>query len=136
MVENLTKYFILAISLVILTSYQLLYAGEVAIEKAVFRSNGISWSIDVTLKHADSGWKHYADGWRIVDAKGKEIAKRTLHHPHVNEQPFTRSLSGVKIPKNIEIVFIEAHDTTHKWSSKKLKVDLLNNKQANVKIFR
>jgi hypothetical protein len=119
----------------ILTNSNLLYANEVSIEKAVFRSNGSSWNIDVTLKHKDIGWKHYADAWRVVDASGKELAKRTLFHPHVNEQPFTRSLSKVKIPKDTKVVFIEAHDTVHKWSSMKLEIDLVSNKSSKVTII-
>jgi hypothetical protein len=120
----------------LLATSNLLLANEVVIEKAVFRSNGVSWSVDVTLKHADTGWKHYADAWRIIDSIGNEIAKRTLYHPHVSEQPFTRSLSIVKIPENLKTVYIEAHDTVHKWSATKLKIDLVNNKRSDVSIIR
>ncbi|MFV2060604.1 MAG: hypothetical protein ACC653_07950 [Gammaproteobacteria bacterium] len=131
------KKFVFTVFLLCLyLSNNLLYANEVTIEKAVFSFNGSKWSVDVTLKHADTGWKHYADAWRIVDAKGNPIAKRTLYHPHVKEQPFTRSLSSILIPEDSKVVYIEAHDTVHKWSSKKLEVDLINNKRSNVKIFR
>ncbi len=133
---RIKKYLFTALFLSLLMSTNLLYANEVEIEKTVFRFDGVSWHVDVTLKHADTGWKHYADAWRIVDANGKEIAKRTLYHPHVNEQPFTRSLSSVRIPEKIKIVFIEAHDTVHKWSSKKLEVNLLKNKNSKVEVLR
>ncbi len=133
---GLRKYLSLAVVFVSLMSTNLLYANEVAIEKAVFRAVGVSWSVDVTLKHNDTGWKHYADAWRIVDVNGKEIAKRTLYHPHVNEQPFTRSLSRVDIPNNIKVVFIEAHDTVHKWSPTKLEINLVDNKSSKVEIIK
>ena len=133
---NFKKYFLIFFTVFSLTSTNFLYANEVSIEKAVFKLNGATWSVDVTLKHQDSGWKHYADAWRVVDAKGQEIKKRTLYHPHVNQQPFTRSLSGVAISADTKIVYIEAHDTVHKWSATKLKIDLVNNKLTNVKIFR
>lgn len=132
---KIQKYFSIIFVLLSLFSANYLYAGQVSIEKTVFRSTGNSWSINVTLKHKDTGWKHYADAWRVVDANGTEIAKRTLYHPHVNEQPFTRSLSRVKIPDATTVVFIEAHDTVHQWSPTKLKVDLINNKDSNVKIL-
>ncbi len=132
---GLKKYLSFAVILVSFISSSLLYANEVAIEKAVFRSSGVSWSVDVTLKHKDTGWKHYADAWRIVDANGKEIAKRTLYHPHVNEQPFTRSLSRVEIPKDSKVVFIEAHDTVHKWSPTKLEINLVDNKNSKVEVI-
>jgi hypothetical protein len=100
-------------------------AGEVEIVHASFRhsSPGI-WSVEVTLKHADSGWEHYADAWRVVAANGTVLATRTLYHPHVNEQPFTRGLAGVAIPEATQTVFIEAHDKVHGWSPKRLPIDL------------
>lgn len=71
------------------------------------------YRVDVTLLHADSGWNHYADGWEVLDAKKKVIAKRVLGHPHVNEQPFTRSLYSVTIPQKEKLIYIRAHDKVH-----------------------
>ena len=130
------KIFLTFILLMSLFSTNLIHSNEVSIEKAVFKLSGTTWSIDITLKHQDSGWKHYADAWRVVDAKGQEIKKRTLFHPHVNEQPFTRSLSKVSIPMDTKVVYIEAHDTVHKWSPRKLEINLVNNKLDNVKVYR
>jgi len=48
---------------------------------------------DVTLSHADTGWEDYADGWRVELEDGTVLGTRVLGHPHVNEQPFTRSAS-------------------------------------------
>lgn len=77
-------------------------------------SNG--WRFDVTILHPDSGWDHYADGWSVNTPDGKELGHRTLAHPHVNEQPFTRSLSGVQIPNGLTEVVIRAHDSVDGWS--------------------
>jgi len=99
-------------------------AGEVSIENAVFSKTGNSWHVDVTLKHADSGWKHYADAWRVVLPNGDVAGTRTLFHPHVDEQPFTRSLGSVAIPAATHKVFVEAHDKVHGWSKQRLEVDL------------
>ncbi len=130
------QYSIFLILVFSLVCTSVVNAGEVTIVKTVFRASGANWNVDVTLQHKDIGWKHYADAWRVVDVKGNELAKRTLYHPHVNEQPFTRSLTRVTIPKNITVVYIEAHDTVHKWSPTKLEVDLINNKLSNVQILR
>jgi len=100
------------------------FANDVEIVKVVLTSQTGSWRADVTLKHADTGWSHYADAWRIVDGSGNEIGKRTLYHPHVNEQPFTRSLSSFQLNKNIKILFVEAHDLKHGWSPNKIKIDM------------
>jgi len=112
------------------------WAGEVAIKHVTFIDQTGSWRVNVTLKHADEGWNHYADGWRIVDVKGNELAHRTLHHPHVEEQPFTRGMSKVHIPAKTKIVYIEAHDKVHGWSKDRLKVDLSKSQGERYKITR
>lgn len=62
----------------------------------------------VTVKHADTGWDHYADAWRIYTPDGELIGERVLYHPHVNEQPFTRNLLGIRIPQDLHEVVIKA----------------------------
>jgi hypothetical protein len=98
-------------------------AGDVAIEHARFAQAGDGWQVAVTLRHADTGWDHYADGWRVVDGEGEVLGHRTLYHPHVDEQPFTRS-HRIQIPDGVSRVFVEAHDTVHGWSTQRLAVDL------------
>jgi hypothetical protein len=78
----------------------------------------------VTLKHADTGWEHYADAWRVLSPSGEELGKRVLYHPHVDEQPFTRSLGNINIPADLTEVYIEAHDKVHGWNPQRLKVPL------------
>ena len=99
-------------------------ANNVEIVNVVLTKHTGTWRADVTLKHDDTGWKHYADAWRLVDEKGNEIGKRTLYHPHVNEQPFTRSLTGFHIKSDTKIIFVEAHDLKHGWSPNKVKIDM------------
>ena len=83
-----------------------------------------TWRFDVTLAHPDTGWEHYADAWRILDMEGNQLAIRELAHPHVNEQPFTRSLSGVRIPQDIRQVQVQARDNPGGWNPKKFTVRL------------
>ncbi|MEM9146802.1 MAG: hypothetical protein AAGC57_11430 [Pseudomonadota bacterium] len=99
-------------------------AGDVEITAAKATWSGGGWRIDVTLAHGDTGWDHYADAWRVVGADGTVYGTRTLYHPHVDEQPFTRSLSGVAIPETIDTVEIEAHDSVHGWSPNRFVVRL------------
>ena len=82
------------------------------------------YDFDVTVGHADEGWDHYADAWRVVAPDGTVLGTRTLYHPHVDEQPFTRSLGGVRIPAGTGHVFVEAHDKVHGWSGQRLRIDL------------
>ena len=78
----------------------------------------------VTLEHADEGWNHYADQWDVLTLDDRLLGSRVLHHPHENEQPFTRSLSGVAIPAEIERVKIRARDSKHGYSEQEFVVDL------------
>jgi len=94
------------------------------IEKVTAFSNSNGWRFDVTLSHPDTGWDDYADGWRVLDMDGKELGLRVLAHPHVNEQPFTRSLGNVKIPEGATQVQIEARDLVGGWSGKPIIFDL------------
>ena len=110
-------------------------SNQVNIISAEFHNNkATSWSVSVTLKHDDKGWDHYADSWRIVTDKGQQLGKRVLYHPHVTEQPFTRSLGGVVIPEGVTTVFIEAHDKIHGWSDMRLKVDLSKAENGRLKV--
>lgn len=38
----------------------------------------------------------------------KLIGERVLHHPHVKEQPFMRSLLGLSVPLDVKEVMIVA----------------------------
>ena len=88
-------------------------ADSAVVTQVEARKSGSSWSFAVTLKHGDTGWEHYADGWGVYLEDGTELGYRVLHHPHVNEQPFTRSLSGVKIPAGTKTVWIIPKDNVH-----------------------
>ena len=90
-------------------------ADPAVIEAVDAQSTGSSWSFSVTLKHGDTGWDDYADGWRVEDSAGEILGTRELLHPHVNEQPFTRSLDGVEIPAGVTHVFIRARTNTDGW---------------------
>ena len=78
----------------------------------------------VTLEHADEGWKHYANRWDVVTLEGKVIGTRELAHPHVQEQPFTRSLGNVAIPPGVTEAIIRANDLVHKQGGKEMRVKL------------
>jgi len=90
-------------------------AGEADVLDARATPSGGTWRFEATVSHGDTGWDHYADAWRVIGPDGTVYGTRTLHHPHVNEQPFTRALSGVAIPAGVTEVTIEARDSVHGW---------------------
>lgn len=85
---------------------------------------GIGWEFQVTLRHPDTGWDHYADGWEVLDVDGNRLGYRKLHHPHVDEQPFTRSLRRVMVPDGTRKVLIRARCNEHGWASNVVEVEL------------
>ena len=100
-------------------------AGEADVIAVEVRKSGDNlYHFDVTVTHADEGWDHYADKWDIIGPDGSVLGARTLYHPHVGEQPFTRSLSGVKIPGDVTGVTIRAHDSVHKYGGMTKSVEL------------
>lgn len=121
--SRLVTNFLSCLALAIVAPTALL-ADDASIESATARASGTDWVFSVTLLHGDTGWDDYADGWRIVTEDGTVLGTRTLYHPHVNEQPFTRSLSGVDIPDGMTRVFIEARTNTDGWGETRLAVDL------------
>ena len=68
---------------------------------------------DVTVRHDDSGWDHYADRFEIVGPDGDVLGTRVLLHPHETEQPFTRGVSGIVVPEGVTTVSVRAHDSVH-----------------------
>lgn len=78
---------------------------------------GETWRADVTLRHGDTGWDDYADGWRVETPGGRVLATRVLFHPHVDEQPFTRSQGGIAIPGTVAEVHIRARTNTDGWDA-------------------
>ena len=76
--------------------------------RAVQASSG-KWTFHVTVRHPDTGWQDYADGWDVVAPDGAALRPdpsgpftRLLLHPHETEQPFTRSQSRIVIPEGVE----------------------------------
>jgi len=112
---------ILFTSLFIITTAA--YAGEADVIKVdVKRTGGDTYFFKVTVRHEDEGWDHYANKWDVVAPDGTILGTRTLYHPHVDEQPFTRSLSDVKISESITEVTIRAHDSVHEYGGKTMSV--------------
>ena len=100
-------------------------AGQAdVVDVKVQQSFDHSYQFEVSVRHDDEGWNHYADRWEVLSPDGTILATRVLHHPHVDEQPFTRRLSGVSIPPDIHQVTIRAHELVHGYGGKTMTVKL------------
>jgi len=113
------------IFLLLATSYLPALAGEAnVLDVDVSCNNDSICRFDVTVRHDDEGWKHYANRWEVLSPDGKILATRVLAHPHVSEQPFTRSLTDVRIPDGLSEVVVRAHDLIHEFGGNELVVQL------------
>lgn len=111
-------------------------ASPVQVVEAEFRhSGGERWRVSVTLRHADSGWDHYADVWRVKAPDGTVLGTRELLHPHVEEQPFTRSQT-MQIPADTEQVRVVAGDNVNGINSEPLHVDLTRSRGEGYRVIR
>ncbi len=100
-------------------------AGEAEVVKvAVTETAPGTFRFNVSVRHDDAGWDHYANLWQVVGPDGGVLGERLLLHPHDTEQPFTRSLSGVTIPAEFKSVIIRARDSVHDFGGKEMSIDL------------
>lgn len=113
------------------------FAGEADVVRAeISRSSDGTYRFDVSVLHADSGWDHYADAFEIVAPDGTILGTRTLLHPHENEQPFTRSLTGVEIPSDLTEVRVRAHDSVHEYGGAEIVLSVPGNQFRSASIGR
>ena len=73
--------------------------------------SGDGFAVAATIRSADTGWDRYADAWEVRSPDGEVLGTRVLAHPHVDEQPFTRSLGDVEIPGGITSIEVAARDS-------------------------
>lgn len=99
------------------------FAGEAdVVEVDIFCNSESVCRFDVTVRHDDEGWEHFANRWEILSPDGEILATRELAHPHDDEQPFTRSLGNVKVPPGLSEVVVRAHDLVHGYGGRELTV--------------
>ena len=66
------------------------------------RTDDDTYTMGATVRHADAGWDDYAN---VINFAGENVQNglRELLHPHDNEQPFTRSKSGVTASGEVRV---------------------------------
>ena len=86
-------------------------AGCADVVDGTIEWSGAGYRVTATVRSADTGWDRYADAWEVRAPDGAVLGVRVLTHPHVEEQPFTRSLDGVAIPESTVSIEIAARDS-------------------------
>lgn len=83
-----------------------------------------TFDFDVTVSSPYDTAARYADGFRALGKNGVVLGARELFHDHASEQPFTRDLYGVKIPRGVKSVTIQARDRQFGYGGKSVDVAL------------
>ena len=82
------------------------------------------FTVNTTVRSVDIEGVSYADAWEVRDLDGAVYGERILTHAHANEQPFTRSLSGVAIPADVARVEVAARDSVRGFCGAPLIVEV------------
>ena len=117
--------------------------ADADVEFVEVTQRGDSWTFSVTVRHPDTGWDDYADGWNVLLPDGTVLRSsesdtftRLLAHPHENEHPFTRSQSGIVIPDDVTQVTVQAHDLVDGFGGREITVDLTQLSGDNYTVSR
>lgn len=94
------------------------------IDVVITREKSGTYRFDVTVRSGDTGQEKYADLWEVQAPDGTVLGERVLTHPHVDEQPFTRSQGGIDVPAGIRTVNVVARDTVAGYCGEAFKVDV------------
>ncbi len=101
------------------------FAGKPQVEAVVAECNQQQiCKFEVTIRHADEGWTHFANGFEIYSVQGELLAREVFAGPHVREQPFTRTLRKVSIPPSVDTVIVKAHGSVHGESDRRYVMKL------------
>jgi hypothetical protein len=96
---------------------------DVVTATATPRDDG-TFDFTITISSPYDSPDRYADAWRVLAPDGTVFGIRELLHDHAAEQPFTRSLEGVKIPPNITTVTVEGRDLINGWGGRTVEIVL------------
>ncbi len=89
---------------------------------AELEPDGDVWRLSATLSSPYDTPERYADAFRAVAEDGTVLGVRELAHDHANEQPFTRTLTGLEIPDGVTRITVEGRDQTHGWGGSTVDV--------------
>ena len=115
---------VVAIALACASTLAIAGDADVIAAKAM-RAPDNTWTFEVTIRSNDKGPDYYCDRFEILAPTGNILGVRDLAHPHADEQPFTRELSGVKIsPGLVNGVLVRAHHSMRGYDGATVKVKL------------
>jgi len=91
---------------------------------AELEQDGDAYRLSATLSSPYDTPDRYADAFRAVAEDGTVLGVRELAHDHANEQPFTRSLTGLEIPDGVTRITVEGRDQAYGWGGDTVEVEV------------
>lgn len=92
------------------------------VEAELEPSDGNTYSLSATISSPYDSPERYADGWRVLTPDGEVLGTHELMHAHPNEQPFTRTQTGLEIPQDVERITVEARDLENGYGGETVTV--------------
>jgi hypothetical protein len=83
-----------------------------------------SYDVEVTISSPYDSAERYADGWRVLGPDDTVLGEHALLHDHAGEQPFTRTMTGLTVPDDVEEVTVEGRDREHGYGGATVTVDV------------
>lgn len=110
------KFFVFSCLLILCSSLMAQNRVDARVTEVGVAGKPGNYRFTVTVKSPDKGCVQYADWWEVISDNGTQLLnRRILMHSHVNEQPFSRSGSGVNI-KPTDKVIVRVHMNTTGYS--------------------
>jgi len=78
--------------------------------------------LSVTVSSPYDTPERYADGWRVLDQDDEVLGEHTLMHDHADEQPFTRTQTGLTIPDGTQELTVEGRDLKNGYGGETVTV--------------
>ena len=98
------------------------YPDVVGVEVQPRGENRFDFAVTISSPYDTA--QRYADGFRVMGADGRTYGERKLLHDHANEQPFTRELTGVAIPPDVDTIIVQGRDQKSGYGGKTVEVTL------------
>ncbi len=94
------------------------------VSATVAARDAATFDFAVTVSSPYDTPQRYADAFRVLADDGTVFGERKLLHDHASEQPFTRELHGITIPRGVRTVVIQARDQQHGYGGRTVELAL------------
>lgn len=92
--------------------------------EAVVEPASGAFDVDATISSPYDTPERYADALRVRSEDGTVYGVRELTHDHASEQPFTRTLTGLDLPDDVDEVVVEGRDQANGWGGATVTVEV------------